>query len=189
MGADATNTNANPGAGEGQKTQVKTFDELLNDESYKSEYDKRLAQELASAKSKWETEQQRKLDAEKTEAEKMASMNAKEQEDYKRKKREEALAEREREITTRELKATAYETLTEKGLPKELAEILNYTDADQCKNSIDVIEKAFNILVTKAVNEKLQGTARIPERSKNEHTGAGEMNVVDIIKAHQSKRR
>ena len=43
MGADATNTNANPGTGEGQ---VKTFDEILSDESYKSEYDKRLAQEL-----------------------------------------------------------------------------------------------------------------------------------------------
>ena len=164
MGADATNTNANPGTGDGQETQVKTFDELLNDESYKSEYDKRLAQELASAKSEWETEQQKKLDAEKTEAEKMASMNAKEQEDYKRKKREEALAEREREITTRELKATAYETLTEKGLPKELAEILNYTDADQCKASIDVVEKTFNSALTKAVNEKLKGTAHTPKK-------------------------
>ncbi|MDB8574973.1 DUF4355 domain-containing protein [Turicibacter sanguinis] len=164
MGEDVTNTNANPGAGEGQETQVKTFDELLNDESYKSEYDKRLAQELASAKSKWETEQQRKLDAEKTEAEKMASMNAKEKEEYQQQKREKALEEREREITARELKATAYETLTEKGLPKELAEILNYTDADQCKASIDVVEKTFNSALTKAVNEKLKGTAQIPKK-------------------------
>lgn len=185
MGADATNTTQ---ATDNQEL-IKTFEELLNDESYKSEYEKRLAQELASAKSKWEKDQQKKLDEAETEAQKMASMNEKEKEDYKRQKREEALNEREREITTRELKATAHETLAEKGLPKELAEILNYTDADQCKNSIDVIEKAFNSAVVKAVNEKLQGTAQIPERSKGDNTGTSEMNVVDIIKAHQSKRR
>lgn len=165
MGADATNTNVNPetATGDNQEQQPKSFDELLNDESYKSEYEKRLAQELASVKAKWESDQQKKLDDAKTEAQKMASMNEKEKEDYQRQKREEALNERERDITTRELKATAYETLAEKGLPKELAEILNYTDADQCKASIDAVEKAFQSSVEKAVNEKLRGNNQPPK--------------------------
>ena len=167
MGADATDTNVNPETGGNQEQQPKSFDELLNDESYKSEYEKRLAQELASAKGKWESEQQKKLDDDKTEAQKMASMNEKEKEDYQRQKREEALNERERDITARELKATAYETLAEKGLPKELADILNYTDADQCKASIDAVEKAFQSSVEKAVNEKLRGNNQPPKNGGN----------------------
>lgn len=171
MGADATNTNVNPEVGaESTQEQPKSFDELLKEDAYKTEYEKRLSKELESAKSKWESEQQTKLNEEKTEAQKMASMNEKEKEDYQRQKREEVLEQREREITARELKATAYETLSEKGLPKELAEILNYTDADQCKASIDAVEKAFQSSVEKAVNEKLRGNNQPPK------SGGGDAN-------------
>ena len=93
----------------------------------------------------------------------MAAMNEKQKADYERDKQLKALEQRERDITTRELKATAYETLAEKGLPKELADILNYTDADQCKASIDAVEKAFQSSVEKAVNEKLRGNNQPPK--------------------------
>lgn len=62
-----------------------------------------------------------------------------------------------RDITTRELRATAYETLAEKNLPKELVDILNYSDAEQCNKSIEAVEKAFKSAVEKSVNEKLRG--------------------------------
>lgn len=147
-----------------QEQQPKTFDELLKDKTYQSEFDKRVAKALETAKGKWESDYQAKLEAAKTEAEKMAAMNEKQKADYERDKRIKALEQREREITTRELKATAYETLAEKGLPKELVEILNYTDADQCRASIDTVEKAFNSAVANAVNEKLKGTTQTPKK-------------------------
>lgn len=156
--SEVINDNVQTGANEpGQEQQPKTFDEMLKDKTYQSEFDKRVAKALETAKGKWESDHQAKLEAAKTEAEKMAAMNEKQKADYERDKQIKALEQREREITTRELKATAYETLAEKGLPKELAEILNYTDADQCKASIDAVEKAFQSSVEKAVNEKLRG--------------------------------
>lgn len=147
-----------------QEQQPKTFDELLKDKTYQSEFDKRLAKAIETAKGKWESVHQAKLEEAKTEAEKMAAMNEKQKAEYEQSKLLKALEDREREITNRELKATAYETLAEKGLPKELAEILNYTDADQCKTSIDVVEKVFNSAVVNAVNEKLKGTTQTPKK-------------------------
>lgn len=163
--SEVINDNVQMGANEpGQEQeQPKTFDELLKDKTYQSEFDKRVAKALETAKGKWESDHQAKLEEAKTEAEKMAAMNEKQKADYERDKQLKALEQRERDITTRELKATAYETLAEKGLPKELAEILNYTDADQCKASIDAVEKAFQSSVEKAVNEKLRGNNQPPK--------------------------
>ncbi|MDO4924815.1 MAG: DUF4355 domain-containing protein [Turicibacter sp.] len=162
--SEVINDNVQTGANEpGQEQQPKTFDELLKDKTYQSEFDKRVAKALETAKGKWESDHQAKLEEAKTEAEKMAAMNEKQKADYERDKQLKALEQRERDITTRELKATAYETLAEKGLPKELAEILNYTDADQCKASIDAVEKAFQSSVEKAVNEKLRGNNQPPK--------------------------
>lgn len=162
--SEVINDNVQTGANEpGQEQQPKTFDEMLKDKTYQSEFDKRVAKALETAKGKWESDHQAKLEAAKTEAEKMAAMNEKQKADYERDKQIKALEQREREITTRELKATAYETLAEKGLPKELADILNYTDADQCKASIDAVEKAFQSSVEKAVNEKLRGNNQPPK--------------------------
>lgn len=161
--SEVINDTVQSGATEPDQEQPKTFDDLLKDKTYQSEFDKRVAKALETAKSKWENEHQAKLEAAKTEAEKMAAMNEKQKADYERDKQLKALEQREREITTRELKATAYETLAEKGLPKELADILNYTDADQCKASIDAVEKAFQMSVEKTVNEKLRGNNHPPK--------------------------
>jgi hypothetical protein len=97
------------------------------------------------------------LEDAKTEAEKLAKMNADEKAKFEEQKRIAALEKREREITTRELKAQAYETLASKNLPKELIDTLVFTDADQCNKSIEAVEKAFQTAVEKAVNEKLKG--------------------------------
>ena len=64
---------------------------------------------------------------------------------------------REAEITKRELMATAKNTLTDKKLPLELADILVYTDAESCNASIAAVEKAFNTAVEAAVQERLKG--------------------------------
>ncbi|MDU6976115.1 MAG: DUF4355 domain-containing protein, partial [Clostridiales bacterium] len=108
---------------------------------------------VAREQAKWE----KKVQDERTEAEKLAKMNADQKAEYEKQKREDELAKREKDITTRELRATAYETLAEKNLPKELVDILNYSDAEQCNKSIEAVEKAFQSAVEKAVNDKLRG--------------------------------
>ncbi|MDB8553821.1 DUF4355 domain-containing protein [Turicibacter sanguinis] len=162
--SEVINDNVQTGANEpGQEQQPKTFDELLKDKTYQSEFDKRVAKALETAKGKWESDHQAKLEAAKTEAEKMAAMNEKQKVDYERDKKIKALEQRERDITTRELKATAYETLAEKGLPKELADVLNYTDTEACSKSIEVVEKAFQNAVEKRVNDQLRGSSQPPK--------------------------
>ena len=86
-------------------------------------------------------------------------MNADQKAQYEREKKEKELSAREAEITKRELSAQAKETLAEKGLPIQLADILNYTDADSCQKSMDAVEKAFKEAVDKAVKDKLAGGA------------------------------
>ena len=134
-----------------------SFDDILKDKKYQSEFDKRVAKALETAKGKWETDYQAKVEEAKTEAEKLAKMNAEQKAKYAEEKRLAELEKREKDITTRELRATAFETLAEKNLPKELVDILNYSDAEQCNKSIEAVEKAFQTAVERAVNEKLRG--------------------------------
>lgn len=115
--------------------------------------DKLIQDRLAREQSKWE----KKIQDERTEAEKLAKMNADQKAKYAEEKRVAELEKREKDITTRELRATAIETLAEKNLPKELVDILNYSDAESCNKSIESVEKAFQSAVEKAVNDKLRG--------------------------------
>lgn len=157
-----------------EKGTGRTFDDVLKDKTYQSEFDKRVSKALETAKSKWEADYNSKLETAKTEAEKLAKMNADEKAKYAEEKRIAELEKREKDITTRELRATAYETLAEKDLPKDLVDILNYSDAEACNKSIESVEKAFQSAVERAVNEKLRG-GNPPKggQSENPTTGFG----------------
>jgi hypothetical protein len=113
--------------------------------------DKRLARERADADAK--------IKAAVTEAQKLAKMSADERAEHEKKAHEKALAEREAEITKRELRAEAKSQLSDKGLPIELAEILPYTDADTTNAAILATEKVFRAAVEKAVTDRLKGNA------------------------------
>jgi flagellar biosynthesis GTPase FlhF len=141
--------------GEGAEEE-KSFDDVLKDTKYQSEFDKRIAKAIETAKAKWDTDYNAKLEEAKTEAQKLAKMTADQKSEYEKQKHEDELTKREKDISARELKAQAYETLAEKGIPKELADILNYESADTCSTSIKSVEKAFQAAVEKAVNEKLR---------------------------------
>lgn len=138
-------------------SQNKTLDDILKDKAMQSEFDKRIAKALETAKSKWETQKQQEIQDALTEAEKLAKMKDDEKAEYERQKREDDYNKRMADLTARELKATAKETLSSEGLPIELAEVLNYQDADSCNKSIEAVKTAFQSAVEKAVNEKLKG--------------------------------
>lgn len=124
---------------------------------------------VAKAEKAWK----KQLEDEKTEAEKLAGMSEKDKKKYQEEKRVRDLDEREAAITRRELTAQAKIQLADKGIPTELAEILNFTDADSCKKSIDIVEKAFQSAVEKAVEEKLKG-GNPPKKAKDDQTSEAE---------------
>lgn len=131
-----------------------TFDDVLKNKAYQSEFDKRINKAIETAKSKWDEEAKAQAD----EAAKLAKMKADEKAEYERQKREDALTKREAEITRRELHAEAITQLTADGLPASLADIVDCTSADNCKKSMESVKKAFGEAVEKAVNDKLKGT-------------------------------
>lgn len=92
-----------------------------------------------------------------SEAEKLAKMTKEEKAQYMQQKREKELADREAAITRKELMAEAKNTLASDGLPQELAEVLDYSDADTCKKSMEKVKEVFQRAVETAVEEKLKG--------------------------------
>lgn len=153
-----TGEQGNTDGGEGDN-KPPSFDDVLKDKGHQSEFDRRVAKALETAKSKWDQEAQQKLEAAKTEAEKMAKMTADQRAEHEKQQHEAKLLAREAEITKRELRAQALETLAEKDLPKELIETISLTDADSCTKSLEVVEKAFRAAVQKGVDERLKGSA------------------------------
>lgn len=155
-GATGTGDDGKGAAGAGEHAG---FDDFLKDPKMQAEFDKRVAKALDTSRSKMQAEIETKIAEARTEAEKLAKMNAEQKAQYEQQKREQELASREAEITKRELSAQAKETLADKGLPVMLADILNYTDAEKCQASIEAVEKSFTEAVSKAVEDKLRGGA------------------------------
>ncbi len=115
--------------------------------------DKIVQGRIAKERKSW----QKELEDQKTEAEKLAGMTESQKKKYQEEKKLKNLDDREAAVTRRELTAQAKDTLADKGLPIEFADILNYRDAESCNSSIEVVEKVFQNAVEKAVEERIKG--------------------------------
>ena len=113
---------------------------------------------------KWKSEQE----AKESEAKKLAKMNADEKKDYQLKQREQELADREAEITRKELTAEARSMLSERDLPVELVDVVNLTDADSVTESVNAIQKSWEAAVQKGVSDRLKGSAPIKSAQQNQ---------------------
>ena len=150
---DATDTNQN----DGNESQGVSFDDFLKDKANQAEFDRRVAKALETQKGKLDKDYADKLAAQKTEAEKLARMNAEQKAEYERQKHEDELAKREADITRRELRAEALNQLGEKKLPQKLADILDYSSADACTKSIESVTAAFQEAVAEGVAAATKG--------------------------------
>lgn len=139
-----------------ETTQVEdkplSFDEILGDKTYQAEFDRRVQKALETARSKWEAEEQTK----RTEAEKLAKMDAEQKAKYELKKaneeRDSALAK----LNAYELKNTAIRIAQEKGLDISLLEDIDYSKqtAETITTIIDTKKAVFDKAIEKAMNDK-----------------------------------
>lgn len=183
-GAEGSNDNGgmgdvqgNDGTGDDGAGSEPTFDDLLKN-GHQAEFDRRVQKAIDTALTKQKGKYEALMNDKLSEAEKLAKMNKEEKQEYMQKKYEKELEEREANITKRELMAEAKNTLSEKGLPVSLAEVLNYADAESCNKSIEAVEKAFQDAVSAAVEEKLKGGNPIKKANENDNT-----QLDDILKA------
>lgn len=148
-------TSSAPQGTEPQKTEPASADKTFS----QADVDKIVAERLAR--------QQKKFDAEKEEAAKLAKMNADQKAEYAAKKREEELAAREKSIAEKELRFTALGILEENKLPASLVDCLNLSSADTCSASIEALKKAWPEAVTAAVNNALRSNNPPPYSGGN----------------------
>lgn len=125
-----------------------------------------IAKMIAAEKAKWESSKETELEAAKTEAAKLAKMSADQKAEYEKNKQETALAEREAELTKRELTATAKESLADKGLSTELVKILDLSSAEKCNESIEVVSSVLEAEIQKGVEERLKGGSTMKKATR-----------------------
>ena len=134
-----------------------SFDDFLKTGGNQAEFDRRVQKAVNTAVTKAQEKWQALADDKLSEAEKLAKMTKEEKAQYMQQKREKELTDREAAITRKELMAEAKNNLASDGLPQELAEVLDYSDADTCKKSMEKVKDVFQRAVETAVEEKLKG--------------------------------
>ncbi|MGN1270613.1 MAG: DUF4355 domain-containing protein [Clostridia bacterium] len=161
-GAEAT---VKENAGTAEVTENKNnYEELSKtDKELQSYVDRRVSDALKTAKSKWQED----LEAEKTEAEKLAKMKSDEKLQYQLQKekseKDNALAE----LNAYKLKEEAIKVASEKGLDVSLLNLIDFktTTAEELNTNIDNMTNVFNKAVEKAVNERLKEDTPITKTS------------------------
>ena len=145
-----------------------SFDEILGDKTYQAEFDRRVQKALETARTKWEAEEQSK----RTEAEKLAKMDAEQKAKYELKKaneeRDSALAK----LNAYELKNTAIRIAQEKGLDISLLEDIDYSKqtAETITTIIDTKKAVFDKALEKAMNDKYKESTPLTNMSEKTTT-------------------
>lgn len=130
-----------------------------------SETDKRVTEALKTAKKKWEKDYSERIEQEREEAARISQLSERERQELLLKKREEALANKERELSRQRLQLETIKILEERKLPVRFADWLIGEDGDTTFQNIKTFEEAFNA----AVNDEIK--RRIPQTVPRVGTG------------------
>ena len=146
-----------------------SFDEILGDKTYQAEFDRRVQKALETAKVKWETEEQTK----RTEAEKLAKMDAEQKAKYELKKANEERDSAIAKLNAYELKNTAIKIAQEKGLDISLLEDIDFSKqtAETITTIIDAKKVIFDKALEKAIKDRFKEKSPIniqDEKSENQ---------------------
>lgn len=122
-----------------------------------SQKHKAVNKALANQEKKFEQRLKEAVENARSEAESYAKLTEKEKKDKEFEKREQALAEKEKEFRLRELKADVENDLKDKGLPTSFAEsLIHLEDNEQINDVVNSIKEDFD----KAVQEQVKEATR-----------------------------
>lgn len=138
----------------GADGEVMTLDEILQDKAYQSDFDKKVAKALETAKTKWKQE----VEVEKTEAEKLAKMDADEKHKYELEKANKEKDEVISKLNAYELKEEAIKIASTKSLPISLLKVIDYQkeNAESIKTKIDEIESVYKQALQDGINDRMK---------------------------------
>lgn len=139
-------------------TPPTTYTQEELDAKLQAESDKRVSQALKTAQEKWEKEFKEKLEAEKSEAEKLAKMSEADRLKAEFDKQKQAFEEERKQFQKQQLEMQTVKELSAIGLPVEFTQFVMADNADTIKTNIDLFKTHYDQSLEKAVNERLQGT-------------------------------
>lgn len=139
---------------EEKETRSFTEDELQK--LIESESDKKLDKALKTAKANWESDFEKKLEERIAEEKRIANLSEKERQEEELSQREQALAEREKQIKLSEIRSDAINELNERGLDTRFVDYLVSDDSEQTFERI----KEFNALIDDVVNKEIKSLTR-----------------------------
>lgn len=143
-------------SGNDQEDDDKEIFELTQSE-LDSQKHKAVNKALANQEKKFEQRLKEAVENARSEAESYAMLTEKEKKDKEFEKREQALAEKEKEFKLRELKADVESDLKEKGLPTSFAQsLIHLEDNEQINDVVNSIKEDFD----KAVQEQVKEATR-----------------------------
>ena len=180
-GNNSTDNNTESEDSSADKESNQQSEKTFTQSELDSIIEKRLARERAKLEKEYKTKINEGITSGLDEAKKLEKMTAQEKAEYEFNKRLADLEAREKEYNLRELKQTALGILSEKGFDiesaKSISTLLDYTDADKCKASIDNIDKLISGLVEKGVNAKIK-TNKTPAQKE---TTSGVFSYQDYL--------
>ena len=140
-------------SGNDQEDDDKEIFELTQSE-LDSQKHKAVNKALANQEKKFEQRLKEAVENARSEAESYAMLTEKEKKDKEFEKREQALAEKEKEFKLRELKADVESDLKEKGLPTSFAQsLIHLEDNEQINDVVNSIKEDFDRAVQEQVKE------------------------------------
>lgn len=137
--------------------EIKTYTEEEVQAMLQKETDRKTTKALETAKSKWEAEYQAKLEAEKSEAEKLAKMSEAERFNAELSKQREAFESERAQFNREKLELQTVKELSAEGLPTTFSSYVLADSAEQIKDNIKNFKSMWQAEIEKAVNERLQG--------------------------------
>jgi len=137
---------------------AKTYTQEELDKLLQAETDRKVSKALETSKAKWQQEYEAKLQAEKSEAEKLAKMTESERYEAQLKAEREQFEKERTEFKKAQLEAQTIKELSNEGLPTEFASYLLADNAETIKSNIDSFKSKWIEAIEKAVDERLKGS-------------------------------
>lgn len=170
-----------------------TFEEMLNsNEDYKKAYqasvDKRVNDGIETAKSKWEENYKKQLEAEKSEAERLAKLTEEEKMKEALEKRDKRIAELEAKESARTLKDETMKILNEKEIPLSYIDLFDFTNmnAETIKTKVELLSSNLSKDKESWLNSSLKQKA--PTQNKDKSDGANKPKTYeDFVKELENK--
>lgn len=177
MNNSTNETTETTGAEQSNETKTYTQEEL--DALLQQETDRRVTAALKK--------QQKKFEAEQSEAAKLATMNEEQKKEFEFNKKVAELEEKERQFNIMQNKLSATKVMQDKSLPVAFVDYIVAEDAETMMENINTFEKAWKAAIADAVTARLGADSTTPKSKTVSQTGLSSEEFKKLSVAQQAE--